>query len=175
MDLNRDGLPDVLLYDNMATYLLSQQRAGFALWRGTRVHFIGLHPLHARHYQARRPARRRQREGAGGGCLAATITALSPARPRLGTDVDFIVPVRFPSAIPKCRWWTSTTTGRWTSWPRITGDSTFAMVLSHAGTGSATVTKSRPTAGHERQLCQRLAVRRPERRPDALLGAHRHG
>ncbi len=145
LDVNRDGLPDVLLYED-GTYH-SYLNRGPGLPFGPAQEFTS-----SVFYPALNLPTTKLADLRGDGSVKVLVEEDSnyyyrafTSATTLGTDIDYLVPGTFPISDPEVQLVDIDNDRALDFVATDQGDSTFAMVLSRAGTGSATVTKSSPT------------------------------
>ncbi|MCW5550967.1 MAG: VCBS repeat-containing protein [Verrucomicrobiae bacterium] len=145
VDVNRDGLPDVLLYEDGRYH--SYLNRGPALPFGPVQEFTS-----SVFYPALNLPTTKLADLRGDGSVKVLVEEDSYYYYRaftgpttLGVDVDYLVPGTFPISDPEVQLVDIDNDRALDFVATDQGDSTFAMVLSRAGAGSATVTKSPPT------------------------------
>lgn len=145
VDVNRDGLPDVLLYDNGKYY--SYLNRGPGLPFGTAQEFttpVFYPPLNApttKLTDLRGDGSVKVLVEESGAYYARAFTSATT----LGAATDYLVPGTFPISDPEVQVVDIDNDRALDFVTTDQGDSTFAMVLSRAGAGSAAVFKSPPT------------------------------
>lgn len=145
VDLNRDGLPDVLRFDDGKYH--SHLNRGPGLPFGAAEDFMTSVFYPALNVPTTKLADLR---GDGGVKVLVEEAGSFYYRPfasatTLGAAVDYLVPGSFPISDPEVQLVDMDNDRALDFVTTDPGDSTFAMVLSRAGTGSATVQKSPPT------------------------------
>lgn len=145
VDLNRDGLPDVLLYDFGRYYSYSNRGPGLPFAASQEftspVFYPALDAPTTKLADLRGDASVKVLVEEDGSYYYRAFTSATT----LGTDIDYLVPGAFPISDPEVQLVDIDNDRALDFVATDQGDSTFAMVLSRAGSGSATVTKSPPT------------------------------
>jgi len=145
VDVNRDGLPDVLLYDTGKFYSYLNRGPGLPFSAAqeftSSVFYPALDAPTTKLADLRGDGSVKVLVEEDGGYYYRAFNSATT----LGTDVDYLVPGTFPISDPQVQLVDIDNDRALDFVATDEGDSTFAMVLSRSGSGSATVTKSPPT------------------------------
>lgn len=145
VDVNRDGLPDVLLFDNDKYYSYLNRGPGLPFAASQEFTSPVFYPA----LDAPTTKLADLRGDASVKVLVEEDDSYSyrafTSATTLGADIDYLVPGAFPISDPEVQLVDIDNDRALDFVATDQGDSTFAMVLSRAGSGSATVTKSSPT------------------------------